>query len=178
MNDKKLLALLSADPNAGMDKVLRLYTGFVYSIVNARLSGVCDSSEIEDCVSDVFIKFQRNVYSFRADASVKTYLGVIARNTAVNCMRGKTPLASDDDEEDAASDFDVESDVIKRELVRNVFDEIRSMGHPDSDILIRKYYIGQSTAEIAAGLGLSASNVDTRAHRAMKKLREKLNYEN
>ena len=41
----------------------------------------------------------------------------------------------------------------------------------DSSILIRKYYLGQSSKTIAEELGMSVSNVDTRTHRAIMKLR-------
>ena len=47
------------------------------------------------------------------------------------------------------------------------------MGHPDSDILFRKYYLGQSSKFIATKLNLTVSNVNTRAHRAVRKLRGK-----
>ena len=47
------------------------------------------------------------------------------------------------------------------------------MGSPDAQILIRKYYFGQGSKEIAGELGLSVSDVDTRTHRAMEKLRNK-----
>ena len=47
------------------------------------------------------------------------------------------------------------------------------MGHPDSDIMFRKYYLGQSSKTIAEKLNMTVSNVDTRAHRAVERLRTK-----
>ena len=60
MEDGALIKLLHSDKNKGMEQVLKKYTGFVFAIVKSRLCEVCDSSEIEDCVSDVFIRFSES----------------------------------------------------------------------------------------------------------------------
>ena len=60
MEDGALIKLLHSDKNKGMEQVLKKYTGFVFAIVKSRLCEVCDSSEIEDCVSDVFIRFSKS----------------------------------------------------------------------------------------------------------------------
>lgn len=44
--------------------------------------------------------------------------------------------------------------------------------HKDSSIIIRKYYFGESSKKIADALNLTVSNVDTRMHRALNKLRK------
>ena len=48
------------------------------------------------------------------------------------------------------------------------------LSKPDREIIVRKFILGQSSKEIAAILGLSVSNVDTRTHRAIKKLKKEL----
>ena len=64
MRDEKLLELIKTDANAGMEKLMREYSGLVYSVCRGRLEKFCDSSEIEDCAADVFMKFYSGLDSF------------------------------------------------------------------------------------------------------------------
>ena len=175
MNDKKLIELLHTDRDAGMTALIRRYSGFVFAIVRGKLAGVCDTSEIEDCVTDVFIRFYSGLGDYKADASVKTYLGRIARNASLNCLRNRAPLYSVEDDLtlEIPDGGDLCDEAAEKDLLRRIFAEIRSFGPPDSDILFRKYYLGQSSKQIANELGLTVSAVDTRAHRAVQKLKEK-----
>ena len=56
MKDDELLTLLRSDENAGTEALIKQYSGLVYSVVRNILAGKCDSSEIEDCVTDVFLR--------------------------------------------------------------------------------------------------------------------------
>ncbi|MBO4868529.1 MAG: sigma-70 family RNA polymerase sigma factor [Clostridia bacterium] len=174
MDDKAVIALLTSDKNKGMEQVLKQYAGFVFAIVRSRLDNVCDSSEIEDCVSDVFIKFSDVWESYEPEkSSLKTYLGVIAKNLASNCLRDKKATLSLDDDGfiEIPDNYDLTDEAAEKELIKTVIGQIKLLGPPDSDIIFRKYYLGQSTKRIAKDLKLTASNVDVRAHRAMEKLR-------
>ena len=176
MTDHKLLQLLGTDRNKGMTLLIREYSGLVFSVVRGILSDICDSSEIEDCVTDVFLKFQEGLDNFRPEASIKTYLGIIARNTALNCSRNRPACVSTDDEDFLAEipdEGDIARETAEKDLLERIFREIADMGHPDSDIMFRKYYLGQSSKTIAGKLNMTVSNVDTRAHRAVERLRAK-----
>ena len=59
-------------------------------------------------------------------------------------------------------------------IIATIFNAIKNLGEPDSSIIFRKYYYGESSEKIAEILDMTPSNVDTRAHRAIKKLREML----
>ena len=51
---------------------------------------------------------------------------------------------------------------------------VRALGEPDSEIILRRYYFGQTSKEIGAALGMKPNTVDQRLSRALKKLREVL----
>ena len=181
MNDRALLKLLKEDKNAGMDQVIRQYSGCVYAVVRGKLCEACDSSEIEDCVCDVFIVFSSSVDGFTPRASLKTYLCVIAKNTANKYIRDRIDADSVDDDDfflDIPDDANVEDEVAQKELLSRISGEIRDMGHPDSDIIFRRFYLGQSSKQIAQALDITVSNVDTRLHRAIKRLKNKFGGEN
>ena len=174
MDDGAIIDLLYTDKNKGMEQILKKYTGFVFAIVKSRLGGICDSSETEDCVSDVFIRFSESFDKYDPQkSSLKTYLGVLAKNLASNAARDKAvtlPLDGDG-MIDVPDTYNVEDEAAEKELVKTVIGQIKLLGKPDSEIIFRKYYIGQSSKQIAKELKMSVSNVDVRAHRAMEKLR-------
>ena len=181
MTDKKMLELLQSDQNDGMNRLIRRYSGFVFAVVRARLEEICDSSEIEDCVTDVFLKFASGLKTFRAEASIKSYLGVIARNAAADCARNRLKVCPLPDEDFIVGPPDADGtgdEAADKCLLDSIFEEIRSMGRPDSEIMFRKYYLGQSSAGIAKAMKMSVSNVDTRAHRAIGKLKTKFGGKN
>ena len=176
MTDSKLIELLIADRNAGMTALIKQYSGFVFAIVRPTLADVCDSSEIEDCVYDVFMNFYSALHRYKPDASIKSYLGVIARNASLSILRNRVPAESLDNGDlllKIPDGPDMSQNLEEKELLERVFGRIRLLGRPDSDIIFRKYYLGQSSKQIAEALKMTVSNVDTRAHRALLKLRKK-----
>jgi RNA polymerase sigma-70 factor (ECF subfamily) len=56
----------------------------------------------------------------------------------------------------------------KSELIRRV----KSLGEPDSTILICRYYFNMRTKEIAQRVGLKENAVDQRLRRALVKLKQ------
>ena len=179
MEDNKLLRLLQEDPNAGMEQLLKQYTGLVYTVVRSKLNASYYlSSDIEDCAADVFSKFytELNDYDPRK-SSIKNYLCVIARNRAINVSKRRVlegSISLDDEQSllPAADDILIDSELSEEELRREVIKAVEELGEPDSNIIFRKYYYGESSKEIAKAVGMTVSNVDTRAHRALNKLRK------
>ncbi len=182
MDDDKILKLLRKDVNAGMEVVMNEYAGLVYAVVNHVLSGVeCDSSEIEDCIADTFIEFCFDYPAFDSGrSSMKNYLCRIAKNNAIDLFRKKINHGNviNVDNEDFPIQIpdgtNLEEEVLKQEKLKETFLAIKSLGEPDSSIIFRKYYYGESAEKIAETLGMTETAVNTRSHRALKKLRELL----
>ena len=185
MTDKRLLRLLLKDANAGMEQLINRYAGLVYTVVRGKLAdSYYISSDIEDCVADVFSSFYTRLSDYDPEvSSIKSYLCVIARNNAINILkkRARGESVSLDGEQSlfwVADDITIESKLEEDELRREVIQAIKELGEPDTSIIFRKFYYGQCSKDIAEALGLSVSNVDTRTHRALIKLRKKFGDEN
>ncbi len=177
MEDSKLLRLLHKDPNAGMEQLMNQYAGLVYAVVKGKLAeSFCVSSDIEDCVACVFSEFYTALFKYDPKvSSIKSYLCVLARHRATDVYRKRERQRGDvslDDEDSFIQIADDNSGVGEDELRREVLSAVKALGEPDSSIIIRKYYIGESSKEIADALKLTVSNVDTRTHRALIKLRK------
>lgn len=181
MKDKELLKKLHKDPNDGMNILMERYAGLVYAVVRSKLPGDCYSTDVEDCVADVFSEFWCDLENFDSDkGSIKSYLCVIAKHNALDIARKRAKDRANvslDDEESRiqlADLFSVEADYLEEEGRQEIMREINALGKPDRDIIIAKFYFSRSSKEIAEKLGMTVSNVDTRTHRALEKLRNKL----
>ena len=180
MEDSKLLRLLHKDPSAGMEQLMNQYAGLVYAVVKGKLAeSFYVSTDIEDCVADVFSEFYTELNKYDPKiSSIKSYLCVLARHHATDVarkrerQRGDVSLDDEDSLLQIADDFTVEGDLAEDELRREVLSVVKGLGEPDSSIIMRKYYFGESSREIADALKLTVSNVDTRTHRALNKLRK------
>ena len=174
MGDRELIKLLKKNPAKGFDRLTAQYGGLLYMLIRGRLSlSRHGSSEIEDLVADTLSDFYLHLKDFRPErCSIKSYLCVIARNKATDAQRkekiAELPL------EDAEDMIDVADDIEETDLREQLLREINALGKPDSVIIIRKYYLGQPSKDIAAALDMTPANVDTRAHRAIKKLKKAL----
>ena len=91
MDDAKMLELLHKNPNKGMNVLMDEYAGLIYAIVKHVLADFeCDSSEIEDCVAEVFSEFYFDYSAYDPKkSSLKNYLCRIAKNNAIDLLRKK-----------------------------------------------------------------------------------------
>ena len=181
MSDDALYRLLKEDPEAGMKALIDRYSPMVHAVVRGKLfTPPFDRSDIEHCVADTFSEFYVELDRYDPErGSVKAFLCVMARHNALDLLRRRQaapsgPSLDDENHPEITDEFSLEGDFEDRETRRILIDAIRSLGHPDRDILVRKFYLGQSSREIAGALNLTVSNVDTRTHRAIQTLRDRL----
>lgn len=176
MQDAELLEMLRQNPEKGLKNLMKQYGGLVYAVVKRNLPSSACIADIEACAADVFSEFYLDLDKFDpSKGSLKAWLCVIARHNAADLARRNTEHLPLDEELGAVSDgTSLESDLEYRELRRAVLDEVKSLNEPDREILLRKFYLGESSKEIAKRLGLSVSNIDTRTFRAVEKLRNSL----
>lgn len=172
MGDKELIKLLKKDPPKGFDILTAEYGGLLYTLVRGRLPAAhFGSAQIEDIVADTLSDFYLHLDAYHPErCSIKSYLCVIARNKAADVSR-KTKITQLPLEE-AQDTIDIADDAEESDLRAQLIREIRNLGEPDSVIIIRKYYLGQPSKEIAAALDMTPANVDVRTHRAIEKLRK------
>ena len=178
--EKEMLLSLIQQPEKGLEKIMDQYMAFVYTIVHGKLSGICTKQDMEECVSDIFYE----IYKTRSlidleKGSFKSYLAVLAKRRAIDTFRKKHTHAGDIainefEQERIASDVSVEKAVIAGETADLLIQEIRALGEPESQIMIRKYYFGQSTKMIAKALGIKENTVDKKISRALQKLKQAL----
>lgn len=186
MFDHALIKLIKTDTEKGLSALMDQYTGLVYTIVKNKISSVCSAEDIEETVSDVFVAFYNQIDNVDLKkGSLSAYLMTIAKRKAVDRFRSSCkPYEFTTDDEayiEIPDSFNLENEAEKNKLYTRLITEINSLGEPDSTIVYRKYYFGESSKEIAALTGLTDDNVRKRLSRALRKLESRLKgdyYEN
>jgi RNA polymerase sigma-70 factor (ECF subfamily) len=131
-----------------------------------------DSAAAEDVTALAFERAYRRRSRFDVRrGSPRAWLFGIARNAALDELRSRKRAASAelpgplaDPSPDEAAELAAERDAVRRALGR--------LAARDREVIALKYHAELSNAELAAVLGVSASNAGTLLHRAMTKLRE------
>ncbi len=181
MQDADLLHLLKKDPSKGLHALMDVYAGLVFFLIRNKTSDVCSIEDMEECMSDVFTAFYRRVPEIDLQkGTIKAYLCQIAKRTAIHLYKKKTAekcnvSLNDAYREGSTSDgFSIEETYVAEETRARLIKSIGELTEPDRAIIISKYFYGESSRSISARLGLSVSAIDTRASRALKKLKTKL----
>ena len=174
MTDNELIILLKKDPGQGLSEVVGKYGGYVYKIAYSKLSGVCRREDIEEAVSDIFMKFYEYfTASERPVEALAPFLAVIAKRHSINLYKKHISAAetvSFEEISDTVAFETGESDTRQR-----LIEAVAALGRPDSEIFMRKYFYGQKSREIAEELGMKTNTVDKIVSRGLVKLRKILN---
>ncbi len=174
MTDTEIIELLKCSPQRGLASAVERYSAYVYKIAYTKLGDVCSEQDIEEAVSDIFLRFFRSAESTGFDMrSVRGYLSVVAERHCIDVFRRRKTLPErvpiDDIAETAA--------VAEPEPDTELYDALQALGEPDTTIFIRKYFFGQKTADIAREMNIKPNTVDKRISRGLDKLRKMLNKE-
>lgn len=167
MTDSELLSLLDTDAERGLAALISQYGGYVKTIVKSKLTEA-PAEDIEETVSDVFIAFWQWRRKHTGEAAhLRAVLAVIAKRTAVSrflTLTKQPPCDSIELLPEPADYAQPDENVMLMQAVT-------ALGEPDSEIVLRRYFFGQSSREIGSALSLTPNTVDQKLSRALKKLR-------
>jgi RNA polymerase sigma-70 factor, ECF subfamily len=142
----------------------------VYAYVASLLG---DRAAAEDVTAQAFERAYRQRRTFRRSRGTPdAWLFGIARNAALDELRRRNRRAAlqADPEDVATAEPHQEAErALRREVVRAALAGLP--GH-ERDVIALKFAGGLSNGEIARVLRISESNVGTRLHRTIEKLRE------
>lgn len=168
-----LAQTILSDPETGLRWAMREYAALVRGVLRRVLPG--KERDVEECMADVFVALWRNARTLQErDIPVRAWLIVTARNTGINryrTLRRREELPLTEELLQMLADLPADPESDAAELVGAL---VAAMEPPDRDIFLRKYYLLQSSRKIAAALGLSVANVNTRLSRGRERLRRQL----
>jgi RNA polymerase sigma factor (sigma-70 family) len=145
----------------------------VYAYVASLLR---DRSAAEEVTAQAFERAYRKRGTYRPGRGTpEAWLFGIARHAALDELRRlkrRAPLEADPEDLSALAPEDHAEGVVRRETVRAA---LATLEPRDRDLLSLKFQAGLSNVEISRVLAMTESNVGTKLHRAMEKLRRACN---
>jgi RNA polymerase sigma factor (sigma-70 family) len=148
-----------------------LYRGSADAVYAYVASLLRDRSAAEEVTAAAFERAFRKRRSFDPRrGSQRAWLFGIARNAALDELRRRKRAATLTEE--PADEPADESEVEAAERRATIRAALAALEPHDRELIALKFHAGLGNAEIAAVLGISASNAGTRVHRALTRLRE------
>lgn len=150
------------------------YSNLIFKVAYSILN---DREHSEECINDVFMKVWNNVKSFdKEEDKFKNWICTITKYNAIDILRREKKYKDNinledtivEDKNNLEKEVEVNNDV---EIIRK---EINSMGEPDREIFIRRFYYGEKIKDICIKLGLTENAVNLRILRGRKRLSQKI----
>ena len=170
-------ALCKQSPDKAYKTLFDEYCNYVYAVVTSKLRSCGTREDIEECVSDIFAEiYTKYDVDDDYDGDMRGYIAVIAKRRAIRrfhtlTQQGLTVSLDDENAPEVADDRDNEAEEKQAMLARLLLEKVKSLGEPDSSIVIQKYFYNRSSAEIAKLLGMNPAGVRMRCRRAISRLK-------
>lgn len=171
VDDASLMEQIASGDEAALQTLLRRHGALLRYVIAPILP---DTRDREECLADVSVKLWQTAGSFDGKkGSLRGWLTALTRNCALNRARSLHPeTALGEDVPHGAGS--AEDELLRQERSRLLAKAVRSLTTGEQTLFYRKYYYCQSTAQIAAELGLTERGVEGRLYRLRQRLRELL----
>ena len=168
MDDRQLMASIAGGDEAALQALLRRFTPLFLYILRPILP---DERDREECLADISLRIWQGAGSFDgAKGSLNGWLTALTRNAALNRARAKGTEDAPLEDTVPHGDGSAEDEVLRRERQA----AIAGLLPEERGLFYRKYYYCQSTAQMAAELGLTERAVEGRLYRLRQTLRQQL----
>ena len=174
MTDPELHQLVKEHHEAGSRALFEQYYAYVYKIVWGRIRTYGTAEDAEDLVSEIFLQVFLHFDEIRAQ-SLRAYIGTVAKHRAIDHARragtGAPLVPADEVGDQIPSGEDIAQSVEDSLENERLLAHIRSLGEPDTTILIQRYFYDRKAPEIARIVHMTPGAVRVRLNRSLKKLK-------
>jgi len=145
-------------------------------IFNYVFYHVGNTQESEDLTADIFVQAYLYWGSYVPEKGSRgEWLGGITRNMVRTYLRKRAskPYMSELSE-NLHADVDTESEIIRRDDLRQVLLQLRTLPEKHRQLLKMKFFLCYTNRDIAKIMHISESNVGVTLHRIIKKLQKNM----
>ena len=172
MDDKQLMERIAAGDEAALQALLRRFTPLLLYILRPILP---DERDRDECLADISLRIWQSAAAYDAEkGSLNGWLTALTRNAALNRARGHRKGDAPLEDTVPHGGGSAEDALLRRERQAELRAVIAALPVYERELFYRKYYYCQSTAQMAAELGLTERAVEGRLYRLRQSLRQKL----
>ncbi len=174
-DDLELLERWAAGDKTASDKLFGRYFEALYRFFEHKVDG-----EVDDLVQETLLGCVRGRDRFRGQASFRTYLFAIARNTLYDHWKARVPAGRDEDVATvsiASLSTSAGSRMARRQEEAQLMEALRQLPLDQQLLLELHYWEGFDAEQLAEVFGTEPATSRSRLFRARAALRERLNVE-
>lgn len=176
LSDETLAAQVINGNLAPFEELVNRYQKPVFKVAY-RMVG--QKEEAEDLAQEVFIHVYQKMYHFDPAKKFKPWLYRVAVNTCISRLRRKQKVVflSFDDALTGSVEYanfsylSPELNIERQELQQEIYQAVLEMPENYRAMIILRYQLDLTNAEIAEVLSITKENVEVRMHRAHRHLR-------
>lgn len=173
--DSELLVAARDGDRKALTTLVERHQGRIYRFA-MRTCG--DPEDAREVLQETLLSMVRNLDGFRGDASLSTWLFTVARNHCLQRHRTSkfAPQMIESLNTDPPGDIEADPEVAaaSREIESALQQAIAGLDERYGEVLVLRDVEGLTAPEVAEVLGLSASAVKSRLHRARMAVRAQL----
>ena len=171
-------ALIEAVKNGDRNAAAWLYNRHVDRIHRICYRIILDTSQVQDCVQEVWLKVFRNIDRFQCSKSFEAWLNSVSANTAIDFYRKwikrNNRVDSNEIRAVVTNENPVERKMDGQHIQQRVCEALEKISVNQRTTFILRYYEDMPVAEIAKILGCTKGAVRTHIRRSLLALRAKL----
>lgn len=157
--------------SAPREELHQLYVTHYDALVRSAYFVVRDVGVAEEIVQEAFISLHRDWTRLREPGRADAYLRATVLNRCHSRLRHAKVVARHSKPVEEPREHSAEQRALALIVREEVFEAVRCLPRRQREVLILRYYLELSEAEIAATLNISPGAVKSHAHRAAKALR-------
>lgn len=173
VNEENFIELLKEKNENALYFVVDKYHGIVKGVTLKVLGPLNKEGLVDECINDIYMQVFNNAHKFLGKPEdFKKWIGTVSKYKAIDYYRKNIKNTQRSlDEIVERGGIPLEDEYISLENKNEIIECINSLGKPDSEIFLMKYFLGYNCEEIGEKLNLSKAAVNSRLSRGKKKLR-------
>ena len=177
MSDEEIALKLKEKDVFVLEYIMQQYNKLLWAIIGNILSNCGTIEDIEDCISDVYVKLLEKSFLYNhTKGSFKSYLAKIGKHTAIDKYRMLTYKTNVELHVNNNLDYndDLFQILLLRENKKIIIDEINNIKEPDREIIIRRYYFNEKVKTISVKMNLNTKYVENKLYQSKQRLKKAL----
>ena len=152
-----------------------LYNNHIDELLRYGSRFTRDTTLIEDCIHDLFVRLHERRDSLNSPNSLKAYLLTsLRREILLNIKRQNVPQ-KDISQSEFILDIDIEQAIIRSELKQEQLEQVKqvldSLSDRQREVIFLSFYNGLSNDEISQILGINNQSVRNLLSQGLKRMR-------
>ena len=175
MTDKEISKKIQKGDMSIFDYLMDNYNKLLWLVVGNILEQAGTAEDIEDCISEVYLKLMENPKAYdHKKGSIKSFLVKTGKNNAIDKYRQltKSNVFELNDGIFLTQESDVLETVIDTEDKATLLEAINRLNEPSKEVLIRRYFFDEKPKEISKKMQLSVKSVENMLYQSKLKIKK------